>query len=217
LCRISGCTKPRPTQPLISFLFAPTTVNRHNQHGAPWCETARDKSKSQRGRVAAGGVGRFLRGRRWLRRVILAPGGAGDRRIGARWRIRPGEEAVEGEARPAAAATAADGRRPDGRSCVDGCGGCRRIQRSPPGEDKHGAELPAADPAWIGARGGRPRPARGRRHPGEFFTICCCSTTTAADQIDLPRHLEDRQILDLSWRGWRARPPAEIDISPGGR
>ena len=165
-----------------------------------------------------GGVGRFRRGRRWLRRVILAPGGAGDRRIGARWRIRPGEEAVEGEAQPAAAATAADGPRPDGRSCADGCGGCRRIQRSPPGEDKHGAELPAADPAWIGARGGRPRPrpARGRRHPGEFFTICCCSTTTATDQIDLPRHLEDRQILDLPWRGWRARPPAEIDISPGG-
>ncbi|KAG2655385.1 hypothetical protein PVAP13_1KG008050 [Panicum virgatum] len=102
------------------------------------------------------------------------------------------------------------------RSCTDGCGGCRRIQRSPPGEDKHGAELPAADPAWIGARGGRPRPARGRRHPGEFFTICCCSTATAADQIDLPRHLEDWQILDLPWRGWRARPPA-IDISPGGR
>ncbi|KAG2620137.1 hypothetical protein PVAP13_3NG150501 [Panicum virgatum] len=46
--------------------------------------------------------------------------------------------------------------------------------------------------------------------------ICCCLTTTAADQIDLPRHLEDRQIEDLPWRGWRARPPV-IDISPGRR
>ena len=42
-------------------------------------------------------------------------------------------------------------------------------------------------------------------------------TTTAADQIDLPRHLKDRQILDLPWRGWRALPPAEVmgDL-PGG-
>ena len=35
-------------------------------------------------------------------------------------------------------------------------------------------------------------------------------TTTVADQIDLPRHLKDRQILDLPWRGWRALPPAEV-------
>ena len=42
-------------------------------------------------------------------------------------------------------------------------------------------------------------------------------TTTVADQIDLPRHLKDRQILDLPWRGGRALPPAEVmgDL-PGG-
>ena len=92
-------------------------------------------------------------------------------------------------------------------------GGDRRGSTEGGGSD--GASSPAADSAKREAGGGRPRPARRRRHPGEFITICCCLTTTAADQIDLPRHLEDRQIEDLSWRGWRARPPVEIDISPG--
>jgi len=35
-------------------------------------------------------------------------------------------------------------------------------------------------------------------------------TTTAANQIDLPQHLEDQQIFDLPWRGWSALPPAEV-------
>ena len=83
-------------------------------------------------------------------------------------------------------------------------GGDRR--GSTEGGGSNGASSPAADSAKREAGGGRPRPARRRRHPGEFITICCCSTTTAADQIDLPRHLEDQQILDLPWRGWRARP-----------
>ena len=101
-----------------------------------------------------------------------------------------------------------------GRSGFAVVGGDRRGSTEGGGSD--GASSPAADSAKREAGGGRPRPARRRRHPGEFITICCCSTTTAADQIDLPRHLEDQQILDLPWRGWRARPPAEIDISPGG-
>jgi len=42
------------------------------------------------------------------------------------------------------------------------------------------------------------------------------TTTTAADQIDLPRHLEQRQIEGSAGKKWWARPPAEIDISPGG-
>ena len=87
-------------------------------------------------------------------------------------------------------------------------GGDRRGSTEGGGSD--GASSPAADSAKREAGGGRPRPARHRRHPGEFITICCCSTTTAADQIDLPRHLEDQQILDLPWRGWRALPPAEV-------
>ena len=42
-------------------------------------------------------------------------------------------------------------------------------------------------------------------------------TTTVADQIDLPRHLKDRQILDLPLRGWRALPLAEVVSNlPGG-
>ena len=101
-----------------------------------------------------------------------------------------------------------------GRSGFAVVGGDRRGSTEGGGSD--GASSPAADSAKREAGGGRPRPARRRRHPGEFITICCCSTTTAADQIDLPRHLEDQQILDLPWRGWRARPPAEIYISPGG-
>jgi len=43
------------------------------------------------------------------------------------------------------------------------------------------------------------------------------TTTTAAYQIDLPRHLEERQIDGSAGKKWRARPPAEINISPGGR
>jgi len=35
-------------------------------------------------------------------------------------------------------------------------------------------------------------------------------TTTAANQIDLPQHLEDQQIFDLPWRGWSALPPAKV-------
>ena len=46
--------------------------------------------------------------------------------------------------------------------------------------------------------------------------IRCCLTTTAADQIDLPRHLEQRQIEGSVGKKWRVRPRAEIDISPGG-
>ena len=56
----------------------------------------------------------------------------------------------------------------------------------------------------------------GTAAPGEFLMICCCLTTTAADQIDLPRHLEQRQIEGSAGKKWRARPPTEIDISPGG-
>ena len=41
--------------------------------------------------------------------------------------------------------------------------------------------------------------------------------TTAADQVDLPQHLEDRQTFDLLWRGWRALPRAEVMGNlPGG-
>ena len=41
--------------------------------------------------------------------------------------------------------------------------------------------------------------------------------TTAADQVDLPQHLEDRQTFDLPWRGWRALPPTEVMGNlPGG-
>jgi len=97
-------------------------------------------------------------------------------------------------------------------------------------------EAGAAEPAcWRRippelVRGGRRRilPGQGHRHgpvmvdtggkaaPGEFLMICCCLTTTAADQIDLPRHLEQRQIEGSAGKKWRARPPTEIDISPGG-
>jgi hypothetical protein len=96
-------------------------------------------------------------------------------------------------------------------------------------------EAGAAEPAYWwrispeGIRGSRRRilPGEGHRHgpamvdgggtaaPGEFLMICCC-LTAAADQIDLPRHLEQRQIEGSAGKKWRARPPAEIDISPGG-
>ena len=78
-------------------------------------------------------------------------------------------------------------------------GGCRRIL---PGEGhRHG-------PAMVD--GG------GTAAPDEFLMICCCLTTTAADQINLSRHLEQRQIKGSAGKKWRARPPAEIDISSRG-
>ena len=39
----------------------------------------------------------------------------------------------------------------------------------------------------------------------------------AADQVDLPQYLEDRQTFDLPWKGWRALPPVEVMGNlPGG-
>jgi len=64
----------------------------------------------------------------------------------------------------------------------------------PPGRNPPAAETGRGGGLRGSARRSRRREASGRGHPGRFFTNCCCLTMTAADQIDLPRHLEERQI-----------------------
>ena len=197
MCRISGCTEQRPPNPLISFLL----VAHHGQQGSA-SHGARKRKSQRRGRAAAGGVvGRAGQG---------GSAGGGSPPGRGRWRREGRATRGQQRPRPPTGQGLAGGATPSVVEDAAGSSGVRRGRTCR-------ADLPAADPARAGAGGRRSRPARGRRHPGEFFTICCCvTTTTAADQIDLPRHLEQRQIEGSARKKWRACPPAEIDISPGG-
>ena len=174
---------------------------RENRGGAGTC--GRDGGEGRRGGVGAGSGSPPGRSRReaadpaWRKGVPQA--------LGRRSMASRGRGCRQAKARRSGGSLAhgVEWRgRWTGRSGFAVVGGDRRGSTEGGGSD--GASSPAADSAKREAGGGRPRPARRRRHPGEFITICCCSTTTAADQIDLP------------WRGWRARHPAEIDISLGG-
>jgi hypothetical protein len=96
------------------------------------------------------------------------------------------------------------GRRP-GRSGSAGSGGNQCGSAGGDGSD--GAGRPAADSARREAGGGRPRPARGRRHPGEFIMICCCWTT----------FYDGGSSIRSTAETGRALPPAEVMGNlPGG-